>query len=409
MRAAKRLAARAAPLLCVPLLISCGPPDPLNPAAELSRRVRTLGIHPFYPFRELPRIGAIYLVDRSAPEAEFAATDESRMLLTEELVGPFGEAFQARRAAQADGRFPQSPDSLVAALQPASGASFYRQPGAAAPGSNPRPVLDGNLPISGFPGFSLGSVDQSLLSVNVPTQFATFLAGLGLRSSNFVRMEAEGVEYADLPFDTVLRTIRTACSAPDSILGEGGWSLDARRLIRMGVYKLETDRRQRAGHETTLPDPIIGILTRVYYLRGIRFVVEESRSSSVIAQAARASRLPAGVTAPSVPSINIANTVAPAAAGARAPSPDPALAAQLDQLNQAVESLRSAISSSTGAGAALSTARATARGLEQVTVFDRPLAFGYDAYWTGTLAVTRDATGAITATPGLSGLCALGE
>lgn len=182
------------------------------------------------------------------------------------------------------------------------------------------------------------------------------------------------------------------------MLGNGGRNADAIALVRTATFKMEADLASRKAPSSPF-SPQLGIITRIYYLRGIRFIIDDSRVAGVIAQASLASRLPAGVTAPSVPAVTI-NNAAPATPASGTPSRTAASDAQIDGMLQSIQSLRTALSSSTQAGFATTVARATARGVELVDVFDRPLAFGYVALW------ARVKTPAQLEQDGLASLCA---
>lgn len=399
-------------VLCA-VLAGCGRPSPPDISGELSRSVQTLGASAFYPFRELPRIGSVYLVDENNRDTHLMATDRSRTLLTEELVPAFEERFRARRMVIAAGRFPASPSDLDAKLLPAAGSGniFYRQPQAPTTPPGEPASGGGNLPLAAFPGYTLASIDQSALSAGLPTAWANFLGGFGLRRTSFLRMEAAGVEYADLPLDAALQAIGRACDQYGGYFGQGGTGPAADQLMIRGLQKLEAYAGDRPVQ------PRLAVVTRIYYLRGVRFIIDDSRAAAAILQATLQNRLPAGVTAPAITNV----TVQPAGgqgsggsgggSGGGTPSTaaSASLSAKVDELNTTIQALRSAVASQTNAGLAGMAAHATARGVELVQAFERPLAFGYDAIWTGRGTIQVDQPdGRITRTNGLNTLCQVG-
>jgi len=202
---ASLLATAGASLLA---LAGCGRPSPPDLRGEVAKAVQPLGARAFCPFVETARIGGIYLVDASTPRlgSRLPSWQITNFLVSEELVPGFADALAAWPSVRA--RFPQSHDQLPSHLRPATtGHAFYRQVAAPATGTAPT----GSLPLAAMPSYSLASVDQAALGASVPNVWTSFLVGLGLRNSSYLRMEPEAVEVAELPLAAVLETIRAAC------------------------------------------------------------------------------------------------------------------------------------------------------------------------------------------------------
>jgi len=382
---------------------------------EIRTAVTNLGHAPFYPFSETHRIGAIYLADASTSrrEAHLRPSDHTNVVLSWDLV----EAFERRRAASfpqtAAGRFAQSTDQLAGQLRGAAAdTSHYRQsPPAAAAQASP-----GSLPLAAFPGYTLASVDQAGLAAFLPTAMASFLAALGLRETHYFRIQAEAVEVAELPFDAMLGEVAAACRRGSGVLAQGGQaaagvvSTAYDQLASWRGARVRAARRisEQAATEVPVVEPKIALVWRIFYLRGIRFVVEDSRVVTLAAQLALQNQFPAGVTPPSVPQVTVANTFAPAAGGPPQPGNVAGQDAAIAALRTQIQDLQRAIGTGTGTGTGTATqfaanlARAASQGIDLVQLFDRPLAFGYQALF----ADLRPGDGTAPGSPGdLRPLC----
>src|SRR5262249_24988105 len=158
----------------------------------------------YYPLSETPHIGQIHLVDvsvgRSAQNAE--SYQQFSVLLTDELVAGF-EAQRTRHLSAA--RFPQSPEHLATQLHGTGTgqATGYGQ----APGT----ATEHPWALAAFPSMTLASIDQGAVAGTVPQAFANFMAYIGLRETRYLHIEADGVETAEIPFDTTLSVIRAGC------------------------------------------------------------------------------------------------------------------------------------------------------------------------------------------------------
>jgi hypothetical protein len=117
------------------------------------------------------------------------------------------------------------------------------------------------------------------------------------------------------------------------------------------------------------------MLRKVFYLRGIRYIFSDTRAYSAILAAAASGKLPAAQQPPATPNISMSIVAAPQS-GAQGSKPD-AAAAQLAALQQQIDGLRAAISSTSNIQVSGTFARATARGIEFLDLFERPLAFDY--------------------------------
>ena len=231
-----------------------------------------------------------------------------------------------------------------------------------------------------MPGYSLASVDQLSLGGFFPDVLASVFVALGLRRTSFLRMEAEGVEVAEVPLDVFQETLAAACRAPTGILRNGGGSRSAQLAVQEGFNILA---QQRAGSGGT-PDVSLSLLRRVFYLRGVRFIVNDTRAASVAAQAAIANPVASGRGLVPLPQVSVTNTMTPAASNPGPPARSAAAAAAanaaaIDALSAQLEALRTSLARDGNIQLGLQAARATATGIELVQLFDRPLAFGYQA------------------------------
>lgn len=406
--------------LCA-LLAGCGRADPPDMRRTMSESVSRLGVRPFYPLQEARRPGTVVMMDASvaAPDSGLPPWQEASIWLTAELEPAFEQSRRALRgmapaagAATARGplsgahqrearerpfqtRFPQSPGDLGSGLDPQSGRGFYRQKPVTAADAAPPEALS----LAAIPGYTLASVDQAALATAIPNLFASFLASVGLRSTSYLRMEAAGVEVAELPYDEFRYLISNACQGSRSETQFGGGGTGADGVVTAAFDQFEQWRGERIAANArrrftwngtwrdSLPegpiDPYIGVLRRVFYLRGIRFITEDSRAVAVLAQAAVRQTFPAGTQPVPLPQVTVNTAAPPAPPPAGAPAA--AVAAQnaaIAGLQQQVEILRNGLATSgSAAQIAGSFARATAVGVELTQIFDRPLAFGYQAFF----------------------------
>jgi hypothetical protein len=118
------------------LQTGCGglPPQP-NIRKEISEGMKGLGVVPFYPLREAPRIGELRLVDISRSDLSNVPTYvPTNVLLSDDLVPEFDAA--RKRTAALVSRFPKSPADLATELAPSGDKiAFYKQPSDAASGN----------------------------------------------------------------------------------------------------------------------------------------------------------------------------------------------------------------------------------------------------------------------------------
>lgn len=346
-------------------LAGCGTPPDLR--YETMRGITGLGtIRPFYPFDETHRIGNIYIQDTSVEEARLRPYQVVTMRLSEALV-PYFQRQQAARNPIA-GRHAASRDGLREDAGAGTEIGFVRQPAEAERARA--------LTIAAFPGYSLATVTQVSGAAFMPEAFATFLAGIGIRNTTSLEMEAIGVEMADVPLENAIAAIREACSAGGS-LGGGGYNEAAWTLVQTAHYQLESWRAERGSQrgmwQAAAPvDARMFVPWRIYYLRGIRFIIKDTYAVSAVAQAAaRLSARAGAATPPPIQSVQVTN--APSA-GAAEPAGAPGLLQQ-------VEAMRTAIAGAGTPQFIASLAQATARGVELVQLFDRPLAFGHQSFW----------------------------
>lgn len=358
-------------------LAACGRPTPPDLRGEMTEAISRLGVRPIYPLSESHRIGAVHLVDASVarPRSGLPHWQEPSILLTEELVDSFEQARQRR--ASLTNRFPRSHEMLGNALRPGTtGQAFYRQVEAS---STPK-VPPGSLSLAAMPGFTLASVDQASVGGFLPGLAASFFGALGLRQTSYLRIEAEGVEMADLPHDEVRALVYGACKAnADTQFGRKGQGAEGLVLAAYNILEQQQTEREAPANV----EPYLALVRRVFYLRGVRFIVEDSRIAAAFLQASAESALRPGETPVSLPQLSASAELASAAGGtasAGAPTASTAAnAAAMAALQQQLEQLRAALVNASGPQLGATFARAAATGIELVQLFDRPLAFGYQA------------------------------
>ncbi len=229
------------------------------------------------------------------------------------------------------------------------------------------------LELAGFPSYSLASITDFTLAGSAPTAFASFLAAIGFRETTSLSVQAEGVEVASLPADDFAAGIRQACADPKNIFGNPQL---AQIPLRFANAELANNALVRQAYSKNKQPyrPALVMIRRVYYLRGVRYIFSDTRAFAAQLSAAANAKASPTQQLPTPPNISM-NVVTPPASGAK---PD-AVTAELASLQTQMDALRSAISSSSNIQVAGTFARATARGIEFVDLFQRPLAFGYVA------------------------------
>lgn len=370
--------ARTLPVTAVLLLAACGLPKPPDIRGRTADSVTQLGLRPIFPFSETMRLGAVLLVDESIakPDSLAPSHQETSLLITEDLVPAFETARRQRFTVRAANRFQASSGDLLGSLRPATtGNSFYRQ---GTVSTDARTVNEGTPTLAALPGYTLASVDQYTLAGLVPGTVASFFAALGLRHTSYLQMQAEGVEVAELPFVDLIDTLEQACRA----LAAGSRGLRYVRAVNFAydTFAAQREDRLRNRLEPSAPvNPIFAVPRRVFYMRGVRFVIDDSRAAAAFAQAAVRNPLPTGASAVPLPAVSINANLAPPS-NANAPG-EAANAARITALQQQIDQLRSVLGNGSNVQFAGSVARATATGVELVQLFDRPLAFGYQAFF----------------------------
>jgi hypothetical protein len=421
------------------LQTACGglPPQP-NIRKEISEGMKGLGVVPFYPLREAPRIGELRLVDISRSDLSNVPTYvPTNVLLSDDLVPEFDAA--RKRTAALVSRFPKSPADLATELAPSGDKiAFYKQPPDAASGNegagaapSPTPTQStaaaqasqptaGTQPTAGVPSAAAaapsshtartpaarpaatakpkvqrpatsapptpmpaeltleGLASYKLASVQefaVAGAWQKFLGAFGLRKTRSLEIEAEGVEVADLPLNQVLASIRQACHDVRGPLGSANLLLvqegyDILNHYRDAVISQLQESSSNGPVNIKPVNPQIYLLWKVYYLRGIRYIWNDSDATAALLEATAN----VGATSGGAPStINTVTVAAPPPATATGDVKT--LETEIQTLQARLDSLTKAIA---GGGAALTYAGATLRGIEFISAFDRPLAFGYE-------------------------------
>ncbi len=174
---------------------------------------------------------------------------------------------------------------------------------------------------------------------------------------------------AELPFDTFAQIVAQSClSAEPGSLGK----LMQNKVPELGYTAMSAE----LGNNLNPPFmPAVTIVRRVYYLRGIKFVFNDSKAAAAALNAALNTRLDASRTPAAPPPLSVTAT-ASAPSGSGTIGSD--LKAQVADLTQQMTQLKSNLATgNNNVNIASSFARATATGIELVQLFDRPLAFGY--------------------------------
>jgi hypothetical protein len=198
----------------------------------------------------------------------------------------------------------------------------------------------------------------------MPSAFANFFAAMGIRQSDALEIEAEGIEIADLPEESFASAIRAACNDPASIFHD-----------RSRAYALLTLANGELQKNSTGPsyEPALYLLKRVYYLRGIRYILKDSRAYVALLEASSNAKIPSTAPAPTLPAVSV-NVVQP---NQTSGTTQDETTAQLSALQNQIDSLRAALVNTSNQQFAGTFARATAQGIEFVDLFQRPMAFGY--------------------------------
>jgi hypothetical protein len=392
--------------------------------------IKPLGVVPFYPLNESARLGQVYLADASTGEQDGdpVAFIPTNVLLTEAVVPAIEAARSARLAAK--NRFPCSSDKLTDQIRLTNQArSYYQQTActssapaaqataaattvvvpapaattvvvpapaattvvvpapattaAAAPAGKAavdkqEPASLAPLELAGLPSYSLGSIDNVTLAGSAPTGFANFLATIGFRRSTSLNVEAEGVEVATLPADEFAAAIRKACTSSGNPFSDPQLAKAAMTFADAELYshaKTRHKAQQRPSDQSVAYRPRLIMLRKVYYLRGIRYIFSDTRAYSALIEAAASGKIPTASQPPATPNISM-NVVTAPQSGVQASNPD-AMTTAMAALQSQIDSLRAAISSNANIQIAGTYAHATARGIEFVELFQRPLAFGY--------------------------------
>ena len=285
------------------------------------------------------------------------------------------QASPARNAAGA-AQAPPARNAAGAAQQ----ATHRRQPTTTTKPKAQRPVAPGpskpvpaELTLEGLASYKLASVEEFA----VAGAWQKFLGAFGLRKTRSLEIEAEGVEVADLPLNQVLATIRQAFHDVGGPLESANLPLVQEGYEILNHYRDEVIRQLQQSSDDRPAnikpvEPQIYLLWKIYYLRGIRYIWNDSDTTAALLEAT--ANAGANTSAGKPPTINTVTVAAPPPATATGDVKTletniQALQAQLDSLTKAMAG---------SGGAALTYAGATLRGIEFVSAFDRPLAFGYE-------------------------------
>lgn len=361
-------------------VIGCAQPDPINLKQEFGKGMMELGVVPFYPLNEEARIGQLYMVDEYLPPSGKTLSWVPSSVVVTRAAVPFMEKFRAQAMA-AQNRFPCPASDLSKQIQlggQAATASYYQPGDCSAPPKNGKPADSlAPLALAGFPSYSLASIENLTIGGGMPSQFANFLAAVGINHSSSMTVQAEGVEVATIPSDQFAAAITQACTSkianpfsdPEAGRSAVAFARHEARMNHMTMKKFARDPNMPAE-----PELALYMLRTVYYLRGIRFIFNDSRVITAVLEASAAAKLPTGAQAPAVPNITL--NMGGSGSAPADKSTDP-LQAKVAALQAQVDSMRSALASTTNAQFGATYTQATSRGIEFVSLFQRPLAFGY--------------------------------
>jgi hypothetical protein len=337
------------------------PPDVRE---QMSEAIRALGVFPVYPMRESMRVGQLWIQDQGADDriVRVKADVPAGMVLSDELVPDMEAARQQRIAALP--RYQRTPDGDEAKAFGTGITAYHFKPDA-----------KDDLELLGMPKYTVAAFDQGGLSGAGSTPFASFFASLGFSRSQYLTVEPTAIQIAELPIDTIGDIVARRCRGGSGVLGNPA-RRDTVQRAGYGALQVYAEARRQAGGKEF--DPQLFLLRRVFYLRGIRYIFNDGSVASAVMGAAFDPRLGPGVSPPAAP---VPPATPPPSGGAPATAADvTALKAQVDAVNKQLADLKAALPAGPNAGFAGSFAHATARGIELVQIFDRPLAFGYEPF-----------------------------
>jgi hypothetical protein len=327
---------------------------------EISTGIQALGVLPLYPMQENVRIGQVWIEDASVGDAAKGLPSgvPTSLRVSDQLVGPV----ETRRKSLTvtPGRLDKSGDTLVKdILGTPTGVDYFKQ------------SANDSLAIAALPKYSLASVDQASFSGSGATPFASLLGSLGFSRSEYLTVEAAGIEIADLPLDELGEAVQGACTSHTGIFGDPIARNNVQRAA-FGAMAAWWQFRQTHGGTTAPFQPQIVLLRRVFYLRGIRYIFHDSKAAALALSAAFNPRLAAGVTPPATPS----QPAIPAAPVV--PDQDASLKAEVDALTAQVAAIKTNLPANSNLNLSVEGMRATAAGIEMIQLFERPIAFGYE-------------------------------
>lgn len=346
--------------------------------------VTKLGVRPVYPPTESMRLGTVLLADGALNTQGNPALphQETALRITGDLERRFEEARRRQFSAQEANRFFPSSSDLADSLRPTNnGHAFFRQTSKLGDQEG-RPTS--SLPLAALPGYTLASVDQASFAAFLPGLLASFFASIGFQHTSYLRIEAEGIEVAELPLAEVVATLDAACRERSTPAREKAYG----HAVSMAYDIFEAQRRNRERNRmpTKAVLPRLHLVRKVFYMRGIRFVTEDSRVTAAMLDAAIKKPVPDGAStvAPATITINNAQGGEGAGAGVAPPPGSPrateaANAATIAALQKQLADLRKSLATGSNTQIAASFARAATVGVELVQLFDRPLAFGYQS------------------------------
>jgi hypothetical protein len=274
------------------LLSGCqsAPPDSSFVAKQWSESIGSLNISPVYPPTEDLQVGDVFIALEGAPlEKGSDYLARAAFLDHVDVTGKLNELYKSRFS------FPETADPVQ--------GKIWKQNEAKQDVFKP-PATITRLPLVAFPGFTVVKVRSAQLNASYPVQAFQFLFGASYSDDASVTISIPAAETYGIGIYDAAQILTGWCLRSDAEIC-GGRSL---RFFARNFSTFPPDRYQ----------PILYIVSRVYYARSITYKYSSNSVAALRASAAQAA-------AAALPQAN----AAAAAAAAAAPSPCPAAGNQV--------------------------------------------------------------------------------
>ena len=395
--------------------------EPIHIRKEFESGIEKLGVIPIYPLYEDFRVGQVYLIDpcyKKAPDdsPEYVPFG---VLVTNDIV----DAMQTQRlqSKTMKQRFPcTTPGNFGSGPSYTQGDCTSRE-----------------LQLVGFPSYSIVDVQNVTLSGSVLTWWGRILAGFGFKSSNSLVVDVDGVEIATLSTQEIAKGIDTVCSPPEK--GVFNNIEEANKVLAFARKEMEWYDRMR--HEVRKKNDsdavsndngsftnknvdnvvqndnnsnvkycedgkkklLLMMPKKVFYLRSIKYIFSNEKLTAAALGAGPNSFVgspqpsPAvnAQTSPQVPTIvnnyySSPQNTNSSPQNINASPPGNAAVTQgkgevseadiskiSERVSASIKDIMSQIQGNSNNQVSTTYARASGRGIEFVTVFERPMAFGF--------------------------------